>query len=114
MRKYRDKLRIIADILSVIKDGARKTHVMYRANLSYALLCRYLTEVLEAGLIWSDDEKYRLTHRGIKFLDRFWEYSKSCENLVQQFDTVNNEKTVLENMIANNLNKSSNEKTVKQ
>jgi len=40
MGKYRDRLQIIADILSVVRDGAKKTHVMYQANLSFTLLKR--------------------------------------------------------------------------
>jgi len=46
MGKYRDRLQIIADMLSVVRGGAKKTHIMYQANLSYTLLGRYLSEVL--------------------------------------------------------------------
>ncbi|MGQ9461394.1 MAG: winged helix-turn-helix domain-containing protein, partial [Candidatus Bathyarchaeaceae archaeon] len=37
MGKYRGRLDIVADILSVVNnnDGARKTRIMYQANLSY-------------------------------------------------------------------------------
>jgi len=111
MGKYRDRLQIIADILYVVRDGAKKTHVMYQANLSYALLNRYLAEVLEAGLVSVDNEEhYRLTGRGQSFLDRFSEYFKRCDQLEQQLNNVNDEKTVLENMISGNLDKRSNEK----
>mgnify|MGYP001133789979 CR=1 FL=1 len=112
MGKYRGKLQIIADILSVVREGARKTHVMYRANLSYRLLSRYLTEVLECGLVSLDKEdRYKLTRRGQNFLDRFNEYSKRCDQLEQQLNHVNDEKTVLENIIGGNLDGRSNERT---
>ena len=112
MGKYRDKLQIIADILSVVRDGAKKTHVMYKANLSYMLLSRYLTEVLNSGLVSRDNEDcYRLTKRGQNFLDRFNEYSKRCDQLEQQLNHVNGEKTVLENIIGGDLNRRSNERT---
>ena len=51
MSRYRDRLQIIADILVIASRRARKTQIMYQANLSYRLLCRYLGEVLEAGLV---------------------------------------------------------------
>jgi len=111
MGKYRGRLQIIADILSVVRDGAKKTHVMYQANLSYTLLSRYLNEVLESGLVSRDNEdRYRLTRRGKNFLDRFNEYSKRCEQVEQQLNNVNDEKTVLENLIGGNLDRRSNEK----
>ena len=98
--KYRGKLQIIADILSVVRGGAKKTHVMYQANLSFALLKRYLSEVLEAGLVCVDDkDRYRLTKRGQSFLDRFGEYSKRCDLVEQELNHVNNAKTVLEGLI---------------
>jgi predicted transcriptional regulator len=100
MGKYRDRLQIIADILSVVRGGAKKTHVMYQANLSFTLLKRYLTEVLEAGLVSCDDEEsYRLTGRGQSFLDRFDKYSERCERVEEELNNVNNDKTVLESLV---------------
>jgi len=111
MGKYRDRLQIIADILSVVRDGAKKTHVMYQANLSFTLLKRYLTEVLEAGLVRCDDEdSYRLTGRGRTFLDRFGEYSKRCERVEEELNNVNDEKTVLEKLIGGDLSGRSDER----
>jgi predicted transcriptional regulator len=111
MGKYRDRLQIIADILSVVRDGAKKTHVMYQANLSFTLLKRYLTEVLEAGLVRCDDEDgYRLTRRGQSFLDRFHEYSKRCERVEEELNHVNNDKTVLENFFGGDSSRRSNER----
>ena len=111
MVKYRGRLQIIADILSVVRDGAKKTHVMYQANLSFTLLKRYLTEVLEAGLVRCDDEDcYKLTRRGRSFLDRFGEYSKRCERVEEELNNVNDEKTVLENLIGGDLSGRSDER----
>ena len=106
MGKYRDRLQIIADILFVVRGGAKKTHVMYQANLSFTLLKRYLAEVLEAGLVRCDDEDgYRLTRRGQSFLDRFGEYSKRCERVEEELNNVSDEKTVLENLIGEGSNR---------
>jgi len=112
MGKYRGKLQIIADILSVVRGGAKKTHVMYQANLSFTLLKRYLADVLEAGLVCVDDEdQYRLTGRGQRFLDRFGEYSKRCDHVEQELNNVNDEKTVLESLIVGDSDGRSDERT---
>jgi len=102
MSKYRDRLQIVADMLSIVSGGARKTRIMYQANLSYRLLCRYLSEVLDAGLVrFEEEDCYVLTAKGKEFLSRHEDYSKRCRSLEAQFNHVNNEKTVLEEMCFN-------------
>jgi len=95
MSKYRDKLQIIADILSIVSERARKTQIMYQANLSYKLVCRYLKNVLDAGLVFLDDEWYVLTSKGRNFLNKYERYSEFCKNLEEQLNRVNGEKHVL-------------------
>jgi len=102
MGRYREKLQIIADILEIVKENARKTRIMYQANLSYRLLCRYLVEVLDAGLVRCNAEDfYVLTGKGKKFLSRFEEYSRLCEGLEEQSGLVSSEKSVLKKMCSN-------------
>lgn len=104
MGKYRSRLRIIADILSIASKGAKKTQIMYQANLSYKLLCRYLNDVLKAGLIsFNNKDCYVLTSKGKEFLCRFDEYSKHREHLEVQLNNVNNEKVTLEQMCSNTI-----------
>jgi len=104
MGKYRHKLQIIADILSIVGKGARRTHVMYQANLSYRLLCRYLDIVKGAGLVNCENEDcYKLTPRGKEFLDKFDEYSTHWKHLEEQVSRVNHERLTLENMCSTNL-----------
>jgi predicted transcriptional regulator len=99
MSKYRNRLQIIADILSIVSVRARKTRIMYQANLSYRLLCRYMGEVMEAGLVSSvNEECYVLTARGKIFLTRHEQYSKRCKSLAEHLNHVNNEKSILEKM----------------
>jgi predicted transcriptional regulator len=99
LSKYRDRLQIIASILSIASSGAKKTRIMYQANLSYKLLCQYLDDVLDAGLIcFEKGESYVLTAKGREFLDRHEEYSKRRKSLEQHLSHVNGEKTALENM----------------
>jgi len=111
MGSYRDRLQIIADILLIASRRAKKTQIMYQANLSYRLLCRYLGEVLDAGLVsFENGDCYVLTAKGKEFLNRHEEYSKRCKSLEEHLNHVNNEKTVLERMsfneskVNNNLN----------
>jgi hypothetical protein len=71
---------------------------MYQANLSYRLLCRYLEQVVDAGLVRSEDECFALTPKGRDFLDRHEKYSKRRKSLEQHLDYVNGEKVALEKM----------------
>lgn len=41
---YRSRYEIIADMLNVVSGRAKKTKIMYQANLSYKLLQKYLAE----------------------------------------------------------------------
>lgn len=102
MNKYRDRLQIIASILTIASRRARKTQIMYQANLSYKLLCRYLSEVLEADLVrFENKECYVLTSKGKEFLSRHQQYSKRCKSLAQHLSYVNSEKAELERMCSN-------------
>ena len=115
MGSHRDRLRIIADILSVARDGARKTFIMYQANLSYSLLVRYLNEVSVAGLVFVDDDNtYQLTQSGQDFLERFDDYLKRRNRLERQLGHINDTKVALENLVDNNSDKHSQKPSVKQ
>ena len=99
MSKYRDRLQIIASILVIASKRAKKTQIMYQANLSYKLLCRYLREVQGAGLVsFENEECYVLTAKGKEFLNKHEEYSKRCRSLEERLNHVNHEKIVLEKM----------------
>jgi len=99
MSRYRERLQIIADVLAVAGGRANKTQIMYQANLSYRLLCRYLGEVLDAGLVsFENGDSYVLTAKGKEFLNRHEEYSKRCKSLEKRLHYLNNEKVVLESM----------------
>jgi len=113
MGNYRDRLQIIADILFIASKRAKKTQIMYQANLSYRLLCRYLGDVLDAGLVsFENEDCYVLTKKGKEFLMKHEEYSKRCKSLEEHLNHVNNEKTVLERMCYNT-NKVNNNSNVK-
>ncbi len=78
IRQHRSRLKIINDILTVAKHGARKTHIMYRANLSYDQLNEYLAFLLDNGLIEKDADveyegavMYKVSNKGRQFLERY-------------------------------------------
>lgn len=97
---YRGRLEIIADILHVVSQNPKKTQIMYRANLSYKVLTRYLTEVSEASLINFEDEKqcYRLTTKGREFLEVYKEYSKGNRHIEKRLNEINGKKKILEEL----------------
>lgn len=72
--KQRSSLRIYLDIISAINEEglARPTHILYKANLSYDRLLRYLEDLEQKGMIEVKQEKdakyYALTPKGVKFL----------------------------------------------
>ena len=97
MGKYRDRLQIIADILSIVSvQGAKKTHVMYQANLSFKLTSKYLADLLEAKLITSNSSLYEITDKGLDFLAKYDGYLRLRNDLENLLRLINSRKTVLE------------------
>ena len=99
MAKYRDRLQIVADILSITSKRAKKTRIMYQGNLSYKLLCKYLNAVITAGLVSCENgDCYVFTAKGKEFLKRHEEYSNHCMSLEKHLNHINNERDILEKM----------------
>jgi predicted transcriptional regulator len=68
----RDKIEIFADILKVAKNGAKKTHIVYKANLNFSTLKNHIKRLKEKGLLIQTDEGYYLTtQQGDKFLEQY-------------------------------------------
>jgi len=83
--KYRRKIEIVADILNVAKNRARKTQIMYKGNLSYKLLNKYLKMLIEANLIESEnDSNYIITLNGGKFLEIFKSTNSDMDELANR------------------------------
>jgi len=101
-------LQIIADILTVVRNGARKTKIMYQANLSYSLLNQYLDYAMETDLISVSSENkgyYIITSKGFEFLEKYNKYSQRSKQLEEQLQQVANEKEMLEkNYVAKSAN----------
>jgi predicted transcriptional regulator len=117
MGSYRSKLEIIADVLGVVRGGAKKTQIMYQANLSYRLLTRYLKDVIDMGLVSIEGgNTYELTEKGCDFLREFKDYHQHSLEIEEQLSAVQDKKMMLENQFLNaketnsSLNNCSNEK----
>ncbi|MDH5440423.1 MAG: winged helix-turn-helix domain-containing protein [Candidatus Bathyarchaeota archaeon] len=74
MARRRSNVDIIADILRIARKGAKKTRIVYGANLNFKLLNEYLERLEEAGLITNDQEKrgmLKTTDKGRKYLQHY-------------------------------------------
>jgi predicted transcriptional regulator len=102
LSKYRDRIEIIADILNIAKDGARKTQIMYKGNLSYKLLTRYLEVVIGSGLVFFGENSnvYRLTEKGLTFLRNFEDYSKNRVEVERRMSDIRSSRERLNEMCA--------------
>ena len=78
-KERRGKMEIMADILSVARGGARKTEIVYKANLNFTRVERYIPLLEERGLVANSGAVYRTTKKGEDFL---YDYQKVHEILL--------------------------------
>lgn len=75
--KNRNRLGIVANILTIARNGALKTHLMYKANLSYTMLRDYLKFLRENELLsesYYPEQRvtlYKTTDKGVRFLESY-------------------------------------------
>ncbi|MDQ3948243.1 MAG: winged helix-turn-helix domain-containing protein, partial [Thermoproteota archaeon] len=71
-KNNRGKIQIMGDVLGLATCGIKKTHIMYRANLSYEQVHLYLGELIGKRLMAQDVSSngviYRTTEKGREFL----------------------------------------------
>jgi predicted transcriptional regulator len=77
-RSRRGEVQILIDILGISLKGAKVTHLLYKANLSYSTLQKYLRAMAKHGLIakvCSDNGTavYFATEKGKLVLERLKE-----------------------------------------
>jgi len=77
--RRRDRHDIVAEILETAIGGAIKTHIMYKAKLSYAQLNEYLPLLIEKGFL----ENVTVGKAGQK--KRILRTSKLGEQFVESF-----------------------------
>ena len=76
--KRRNNVDIMADILRVARGGAKKTWIVYRANLNFKIVKDYLSELTEKGLLAAPEglSLYRTTEKGLDFLEQYDSFRK--------------------------------------
>ena len=76
--KRRNNVDIMADILRVARGGAKKTWIVYRANLNFKIVKDYLSELTEKGLLAAPEglNLYRTTEKGLDFLEQYYSFRK--------------------------------------
>jgi predicted transcriptional regulator len=73
--KNRNRMEIVANLLDIAKTATLKTHLMYKANLSYVMVNDYLDYLVDAGLIVERSERetnaklFETTEKGLKYLE---------------------------------------------
>jgi predicted transcriptional regulator len=81
LNERRSDANIIVEILKAASAGAKKTEIVYRVNLNFKQVRKYLDFLGSKGLIFidasSDGKKiYRSTDRGKAFVKRYRETIK--------------------------------------
>jgi len=98
MVKYRGRLEIIVDVLNVAVKGARKTRIMYVANLSYQLLEKYLGETVGLGFVCFGNNCYEVTEKGRTFLEKYNDFSSRYQKVDSEFQKMLFERETLERL----------------
>jgi len=98
LAKYRDGLGIVADILRVASSGAKKTHIMYFANLSHDLLEKYLLATVESGFLRPNGDGYEVTGQGQAFLEKYLAFHDKSSKLQSELRSVEFERETLKRM----------------
>ena len=85
-RVRRDATKVIYEILSLGVNGASKTHIIYKVNLSFKLAERYIVFLTAKGLLEKETNsegvtKYLLTARGERLLQSLREVEKELGDL---------------------------------
>ncbi len=68
----RDKITIMGDLLEIMQEPRRLTHILYKSNMSYVQLVKYLDDLIGMGLAEKRQMPYRsftITSNGKLFMD---------------------------------------------
>jgi len=84
----RTKLEIICDILSSANSGARKTKIVYSANLTFTRTEKYLEILEKLQMIERKSNYWQTTEKGRDFIKNF---SRIKDTLFQEVRSGSNE-----------------------
>jgi predicted transcriptional regulator len=89
MQQYRNRLRIISDVLSVAlnssdEGGISQSVLMRRSNLSYRGLEQLLSQLLSAGMLLEKKEgsgvRYVVSAKGAEYLAHYHQFQAFAES----------------------------------
>jgi len=72
----RQGVEIEAEILNICKDGAKKTWIVYKANLNFAIVKAYIEELKRRGQLEELEDIYKTTEEGLDFLREYEAFQK--------------------------------------
>jgi len=64
----RDRLEIIGTILNICKNGAKKTEIVYKANLNFRNAEGYLQWLTDRELITKEGKLFKTSSKGAKLV----------------------------------------------
>jgi len=68
----RDKITIMTDLLDIMQEPQKLTHILYKSNMSYVQLVKYLEDLMQMGLAEKEEEphrSFRITENGKLFMN---------------------------------------------
>jgi len=71
VERRRSRPDICNDILTIALDGARKTRIVYGANLNFQLLREYLDDLKSQGLVVEEGDLVKTTEKGKRFVAHY-------------------------------------------
>ncbi len=80
-KRRRNRLEITITMLEGCINGINKTKLMYMVNLSTRPFNKYLDILIKNGYIKKEGKLYKLTDKGMKYLERAREYLDLAEKL---------------------------------
>jgi predicted transcriptional regulator len=97
--KNRSGLDIVQEVLSIALVKTCKTSIMYKANLSFLQLEKYLRTLLTNNLLLFDwDSGYLTTKLGQEFLQLYGDYMGRSSHLMGEVERYARDRKQLENM----------------
>ncbi len=67
----RNDLDICADILNIAQSGVKKTQLVYKANLNFTIVKKYIQRLGDTDLLTSANGYFMTTEKGKRFLQDY-------------------------------------------
>jgi predicted transcriptional regulator len=74
MSGKRSDIEISAAILQVARNGAKKSHIVYKANLNFKIGKKYLDRLIHSGLLTGpngESKVFRTTEKGVDYINYY-------------------------------------------